>query len=143
MGGLIGGAEVILIPEREAALEEVAETISEAYIRGKAFAIVVAAEGAKLKAQDVARYLREKEIGYEVRVTILGHVQRGGTASAFDRILATRLGAAAIDLLHRGESGKLVGLIGNEIKATDLEEVGHKRKPLDINLYELAKILAK
>ncbi len=143
MGGLTGGAEVILIPEREATLEEVAETISEAYIRGKSFAIVVAAEGAKLKVQEVARYLEEREIGYEVRVTILGHVQRGGTASAFDRILAARLGAAAIDLLHRGESGKLVGLIGNETRATDLEEAACKTKTLDLDLYELAKILAK
>lgn len=143
MGGIITGAEVILIPEVEATLEEVASTISDAYIRGKSFAIVMMAEGAKLQVQEVAHYLEERQVGYEVRVTILGHVQRGGTASALDRLLATRLGAAAVEALFAGESGAMVAFQGGEVRKLGLEEALSREYPLDLGLYELAKVLAK
>lgn len=143
MSGIAAGAEVILIPEVETTLEEVAQTIADAYVRGKSFAVIIIAEGAKLKIGEVARYLEEKDVGYEVRVTMLGHVQRGGTASAFDRILATRLGAAAVEALASGESGKMVCWQRGEIARVALEEGLSQMPPLDLSLYELAKTLAK
>jgi len=141
-GGLAAGAELILIPEQELGLEEIAQDVERAYVRGKAFVIIIVAEGAKLKAQEVADYLEAQNIGYEVRISILGHIQRGGCASAFDRILATRLGTAAARLLHQGEHGKLVGLVGNQVRATDLEEATSRPKPLDMEVYALARAMA-
>ena len=81
--------------------------------------------------------------GFGLRVTTLGHVVRGGVPSAFDRVLATRLGAAAIDQLARGESGVLVGLVRNEIVATPLVEIAGRTKPIDRDLLELARVLAQ
>lgn len=141
-GGLAGGAELILIPEQELALEEMAQDVERAYVRGKSYVIIIVAEGAKLKVQEMADYLQAQETGYEVRITILGHIQRGGCASAFDRILATRLGAAAVRLLNQGEYGKLVGLVGNQIRATALEEAAYQPKPLDMEVYALARAMA-
>jgi len=82
-------------------------------------------------------------LGFELRVTILGHVQRGGAPGAFDRLLATRLGAAATEHLARGEHGVLVGLLKGEMAATPLAEVVANKKPLDLRLLELARVLAK
>jgi 6-phosphofructokinase 1 len=142
MAGIASGAEVILVPEVETTLEEITETVGDAYIRGKVFAIVMIAEGAKLKVQQVAQYLKDRQVGYEVRVTILGHVQRGGTASAFDRLLATQLGAEAVEILAAGETGTMACLQGGRIGRFDLEEALSQEFPLDLGLYELAKVLA-
>jgi 6-phosphofructokinase 1 len=145
MGGIAGGAEMILIPEFETTLEEVAQGLLDAYVRGKAHCIVVVAEGYKPGTQAVADYLceRQEELGFGVRVTVLGHVQRGGSPMAFDRILATRLGAAAIRELHEGNHGHIVGLIGNEVIRTPLEDVLTRHKELDLSLCKLSKIMAK
>jgi 6-phosphofructokinase 1 len=145
MSGIAGGAEAIIIPEAEADPEILASQLLEAYKRGKPHAIVVVAEGARYNGEGLARYFQEHRdrLGFEVRVTILGHVQRGGEPGAFDRILATTLGAAATDLLLSGKHGILVGLIKGEIAATPLAEVAAKKKGLDLNLLELAKVLAK
>ncbi len=145
MGGIAGGAEMVLIPELETTLEEVAQGLLDAYVRGKAHCIVVAAEGYKPGTQAVAAYLQERreELGFGVRVTVLGHIQRGGSPMAFDRILATRLGAAAVRELHQGNHGHIVGLIGNEIVLTPLEDVLTRRKELDLSLCELSKIMEK
>ncbi|MCK4241189.1 MAG: 6-phosphofructokinase, partial [Candidatus Atribacteria bacterium] len=91
---------------------------------------------------EVSKYLEDK-IGYETRITILGYLQRGGSPSAFDRLLASRLGAKAVELLFKGETGKMVGLIGNKIEATDLEVVLSQQKTIDQDLYDLALVLAK
>ena len=103
------------------------------------------AEGPRYNGEGLARYFQEnrERLGFEARVTILGHVQRGSESGAFDRILATRLGAAATDLLVSGRHGILVGLIKGEIAATPLAEVAAKKKGLDLNLLELAKVLAE
>ncbi len=144
MSGLAGGAEVIVVPEVETEPEEVARQLREAYDRGKQHAIAVVAEGAKYDADAIAHYFREhgERLGFELRVTTLGHVQRGGTPGAFDRLLATRFGAAAVDSLVRGETGVLVVLQAGQIRTIPLEEVLVGRKPFDVRLYELARVLA-
>jgi 6-phosphofructokinase 1 len=143
MSGIAGGAEMVVIPEVEIEPEEVVQTIWRAYESGKAHAIIVVAEGAKYNAAKLAAYCEEHEerLGFKVRTTQLGHVQRGGNPGAFDRILATRLGAAAIDQMEKGEYGVLMGWVKNQATPTPLEEVVSKKKPLDMKLYELAKVL--
>jgi 6-phosphofructokinase 1 len=142
---LAGGAEMACIPEVEFELIDVERIIGEAYVKGKSHCIIVVAEGAKYNATAIAEYLRSRkeEAGFSVRVTILGHIQRGGSPSAFDRILATRLGAAAVQRLVDGERGKMVGLIGNDVVATPLSEVIAVCKGVDTSLYRLAEVLAR
>ena len=103
------------------------------------------AEGARNNADAIARYFAQPghEHGYDLRVTKLGHVQRGGAPGVFDRLLATRLGAAATEQLSRGEHGVLMGLCKDEVMATPLAEVVANRKPLDLRLLELARVLAQ
>ncbi|MGA9352001.1 MAG: 6-phosphofructokinase [Anaerolineae bacterium] len=145
VAGIAGGAEVIVIPEVETDPEAVAAELRAAYDRGKPHALVVVAEGARYNAEGLARYFQKHHdrLGFELRVTILGHVQRGGAPGAFDRLLATRLGAAATEHLARGEHGMLVGLLKGEMAATPLSEVVANKKPLDLRLLELARVLAK
>lgn len=145
MSGIAGGAEAVIIPEVETDPEVVATEIRVAYERGKPHALIVVAEGARYNATELAHYFQEhrERLGFELRVTTLGHVQRGGAPGAFDRLLATRLGAAAIDHLARGEHGLLVGLLKSEIAATPLAEVVANKKPLDLRLLKLARVLAK
>jgi 6-phosphofructokinase 1 len=121
------------------------ETIEDSYIRGKAHCIIVVAEGWKPGTDEVAQKLRERKeaLGFSVRVTRLGHVQRGGSPMAFDRILATRMGAAAVRELASGNSGIMVGWIENEAKPTPLEEAIAYQKEVDPELYELAQIMDK
>jgi 6-phosphofructokinase 1 len=144
MAGIAGGAEVVVIPEVPVEPEEVARGIRLAYDRGKAHAIVVVAEGAQWHAQALVQYFKEheKELGFDLRATILGHVQRGGNPLAFDRSLASRLGAGAADLLARGEKGMLVGLLRGRVAATPLEDVAGRLRPIDTELYVLANSLA-
>lgn len=145
MTGIAGGAEWVVIPEYESDPEEIADTIELAYTRGKAHAIVVVAEGASYDAQRLADYFRihEERLGFDLRVTILGHIQRGGNPGAADRILATQLGAAAVECMALGKYGVMVGTIKGEICTTPLEEVANRKKVLDLKLFELAKILEK
>ncbi len=144
MAALAGGAEAVVIPERETNPDTLAEELRNAYRRGKPHALVVVAEGAKYNAEGLMTYFKENRarLGFDLRVTTLGHVQRGGTPTAFDRLLGTRLGAAAVDCLARGEFGVLVGVHNDEISTTPLAEVVCKRKPLDPRLLELERILA-
>jgi 6-phosphofructokinase 1 len=145
MTGIAGGAEAISIPEVETDPEAIAQEIRKAYERGKPHALVVAAEGARYNAQGLADYFKDQRerLGFELRVTILGHVQRGGSPTFFDRMLATRLGAAAAELAAQAEHGVLVGLVKSEIRTTPLAEVVVRKKPLDPKLLELARVLAK
>lgn len=137
MAGITGGAEAIVIPEVETNPEEVAAKLRAAYERGKAHALVVVAEGARYEARAIEQHFAEYRgrIGFELRVTTLGHVQRGGTPSFFDRMLATRLGA--------GEHGVMVATMGTDIVATPLAEVVANKKALDVRLMELADVLVK
>ncbi len=143
MAGIAGGAEAVVIPEVPISPESVAEAIRDAYSRGKPHAIVVVAEGAEYNAQRLAEYFQREHLGYELRVTVLGHVQRGGAPGAFDRLLGTRLGVGAVEALARGEHGVLVGQIKGEVVTTPLSEVVGRKKPIDPKLFELAKVLAQ
>jgi len=142
--GVAGGAECVLLPEADTPPETAALELREAYERGKSHAIAVVAEGARFNAAALAKHFEEHRarIGFELRVVKLGHIQRGGTPGAFDRILGTRMGAAAVEHLRQGQFGLLMGLNRGEITATPLSEVVGKKKPLDPRLLELAGILA-
>lgn len=143
MAALAGGAETVVIPEVDTDPEETACILMQAYEKGKSHAIVVVAEGAKYNAVKLAEYFKKHEdrIGFALRVTVLGHVQRGGTPSASDRILASRLGAGATDCIEAGEFGVLVGWLDNKLHTTPLEEVVGKTKAIDMTLFELASKL--
>jgi 6-phosphofructokinase 1 len=141
MGGIAGGVEVVLIPEISYNLREISLKLKEGYQRGKTHCIIIIAEGVG-KTYEVSKFLEDK-IGFETRITILGYLQRGGSPSAFDRLLASRLGAAAVEHLLKGETSKMVGLMGNKIEATDLEVVLSEQKTISQDLYNLALMLAK
>jgi 6-phosphofructokinase 1 len=160
--GLAGGADAILVPERPFDIEQVVEHLRRRHARGPSFSIVVVAEGATTvegslqtrpdTGTDAFGHPRlggigvtlEREIehrtGYETRVTILGHVQRGGTPLAFDRVLATRFGVAAVDAVEGGRFGTMVGLRGTDIVETPLEDATRESKLLDPALYETAEV---
>lgn len=144
MAGIAGGAEAIVIPEIESSPESLAKELQQAYKRGKAHALVVVAEGAKYDAQAIVDYFKEnqQDIGFDLRATTLGHVQRGGTPGAFDRILATRLASLAVECIDRGELGVLCGLQKGDYTTTPLSIVTQNHKTLDRELFSLAQILA-
>lgn len=143
--GVAGGAECVLLPETDTTPEHVAFELRSAYDRGKSHAIAVVAEGARYNASNLAKYFDEhkERLGFELRVVKLGHVQRGGTPGAFDRILGTRMGAAATESLERGEFGVLHGLNKGQITTTPLAQIIGKKKPLDPQLLQLAGVLAR
>jgi 6-phosphofructokinase 1 len=145
MAGLAGGAEVISTPENEVTPQEIAERLRAAYQRGKTHAIVVVAEGAKNGTEAILAHFKENQemIGFELRATTLGHVVRGAPPTAADRILATRLGVAAVDALGQGARGVLVGIQKGELTHTPHAEVAGRTKSIDFALMELAKVLAK
>ncbi len=140
MAGLATGAEAVIIPELPVDYESIADRILEQRKRGKINSIIVVAEGAS-NAYSVARHL-EHRIGYETRITILGHVQRGGTPTVFDRLLGLRMGARAVDALLEGKAGIMICLKEGKITEVPLMEALKREKKVDPNLYELAKILS-
>jgi 6-phosphofructokinase 1 len=142
---IAGGAEAVALPEVEADPEELARTLRSAYERGKHHAIVVVAEGATYNAEKLSKYFREhrERLGFELRDVKLGHVQRGGTPGAFDRLLGTRLAAAATEYIAQNRFGVLAGLLRGEVAATPLYEIVGRRKALDPCLLQLAGVLAK
>ncbi len=145
MAGIAGGAEAVIIPEVETDPEALAKELRAAYERGKPHAIVVVAEGARYNSEGLLRYFREngERLGFELRATTLGHLQRGGVPTAFDRLLATRMGTTATECLSRGEHGVLVGLLKGEIATTPLDVVASNKRPLDLRLLEWARVLAR
>lgn len=145
MSAIAGGAEAVVIPEVESDPEAIATELRDSYRRGKSHAIIVVAEGAKYNAEGLLQYFKvhRERLGFELRATTLGHVQRGGAPGAYDRLLATRLGAAAVQRLAAGEHGILMGLLHGEIQATPLAEVAATKKCLDLSLLKLADALAK
>jgi 6-phosphofructokinase 1 len=144
ISGIAGGAECVVLPEVTIEPEQVACDLREAYERGKSHAIVVVAEGARLNADALTCYFKQhhERLGFELRAVKLGHVQRGGTPGAFDRLLATRMGVAAADCVARSEVGVLVGLINGQVRTTPLTDVVGKRKLLDPQLIAMARVLA-
>src|SRR6202012_5995478 len=145
MAGLAGGAEVISTPEFEVSASEIAQRLRAAYERGKTHAIVVIAEGVKENTTKILSYFDadKQRTGFELRTTTLGHVVRGAPPSAFDRILATRLGVNAVKALAKGFTGVVVGWQKNEVTLTPLPDIVGRIKPVDTELLELARILAK
>ncbi len=145
MAGIAGGAEAIVLPEEPTDPEQLAGEIRRSYARGKSHAIVVVAEGARYNAEACLHYFREhaQRLGFEVRITRLGHIQRGGAPCGFDRLIATRLGAAASEQLHAGRSGMLLGYLNGEVAATDLAVAVGSAKSFDRHLYQLAQMLAE
>jgi len=143
MTAIAGGAETYVIPEVKTDPEKVAQILQEAYERGKSHAIVVVAEGADYNAMKLEQYFtqHQERIGFALRSTILGHVQRGGTPTVADRILASRFGAGAIECIKKKNFGVLVGLINATVKTTSLSDVVGKVKELDQSLFKLAKAI--
>jgi 6-phosphofructokinase 1 len=144
VAGITGGAEAIVIPEAEMTPEQVAQAVRGAWDRGKSHAIVVVAEGAHNDADALAQYFREHaaRLGFDLRITRLGHVQRGGSPCAFDRLIATQLGAAAIEHAAAGRHGLLLGMVDGRVAANPLACVMAGRRPLDPALLALAATLA-
>ena len=144
MAGIAGGAEVIALPEVEITPAQIAERLREAYRRGKTHALAVIAEGAKCGVHELMAYYgaHRKSIGFDLRVTRLGHVVRGGIPSAADRVLATRLGAAAVATLASGARGVLVGIVKGDVITTPLAEITGRTRPADASMLELARVMA-
>ena len=141
--GIVCGAELVLIPEYKTPPEEVANAIEDAYRRGKSHAIIVVAEGYEPHALELAAKIDAMDIGFSTRVTILGHIQRGGKPSAFDRMLATRFGVTAVEFLIAGKTNVMTALQGTEIAAVPIDEVITHTKTLSAKFIEMTKILAK
>ncbi len=142
--GIAGGAEAIVIPEVATDPETLAMELLTCHERGKHHAIVVVSEGAAFNAQMLARHFHDHHarLGFDLRVTQLGHVQRGGNPGVFDRMLATRLGAAAVDRLWAGEHGVMMGLLNGTTVSSPLSQVTSEKRVLDAELLALAKVLA-
>lgn len=140
MSSIITGSEAAIIPEVPVDYDKLAERLLEERKRGKINSIIVVAEGAA-SAYTVSRHLEHK-IGYETRITILGHIQRGGSPSAFDRILATRMGLHAVKSVLEGQFGVMIGLQANEMVRVPYETVLKKNKTINMDLYEISYLLS-
>jgi len=159
--GLAGGADVVLVPEHPIIVEDVCNIIKRRREAGKYFSIIVVAEGATIKGEDVVvaskkkdafghvqlggigqrlAELIEKQTGFETRVTVLGHIQRGGTPTAYDRVLATRYGVAAMECVKQEMFGKMVALQGKDINVIPLSTMTKDIKKVDESIYNLTKV---
>ncbi|MEK7375646.1 MAG: 6-phosphofructokinase [Candidatus Margulisiibacteriota bacterium] len=138
--GLVSGAEIVLIPEVKFSINSVINEIEKGHNRGKSSSIIVKAEGAGEEAK-IAAEIRKKT-GLEVRISVLGHVQRGGAPSAFSRMLACKFGSHAVHLLMAGRYNRMVAVNGNNITSFPIDEVLKSKKTIDLESYRLAKVLA-
>ena len=138
--GLAGGAETVIVPEVDFKVEDVCNKLKTTQKRGKRHSIIVLAEGVG-NAQDLGKEVI-KETGADLRVTVLGHVQRGGSPTAFDRILASRMGVRAVELLLDGKAARVVGIRDNKIIDMDIHEALSMTKEFDKDTYEMVKILS-
>ncbi|WP_409345716.1 6-phosphofructokinase [Paenibacillus sp. MBLB4367] len=139
--GLASGAEAIMVPEVPFSIDEVAARMKANFDAGKRHSIIVVAEGVG-KGEEISKQIQERN-GIEPRVTVLGHIQRGGTPTHNDRILASSLGDFAVRRLIAGDSGKACGKVNGELVATDIDTVVHTKKPFNTDLYELALRLSQ
>lgn len=138
--GLAGGAESILIPEAELDLDDIVSRLRQGQKRGKKHSIIIVAEGVA-SGNKIGEIIREKT-GLETRVTVLGHIQRGGSPSAYDRLLGSQMGAEAVDYLIEGKAGVMVGIQNNQMVAVPFEEALRQVHRLPLQLYELARSLS-
>lgn len=141
--GIVTGAELVLIPESNIPPEQVAASIEEAYRRGKTHAIIVVAEGYKPHTSELGAMIDAMDIGFTTRVTILGHIQRGGKPTAFDRLLATRFGVKSVEFLLAGLSNVMAGLNGSEITPIPIDEVLANPKRVSEEFVHMAGMLAR
>ncbi|OGX25919.1 MAG: hypothetical protein A2787_08330 [Omnitrophica WOR_2 bacterium RIFCSPHIGHO2_01_FULL_48_9] len=156
--GIAGGADIILVPEFPINIQEVCDSLKRRHQRGKSFSIIIVSEGAKIigyldKRTEVERRrfgnvsemvakAIEENTGYETRVSVLGHIQRGGTPTAYDRLIGTQFGVKAVELVKEGKFGKMVSLRDNKLHYVDIEEAVKKRKTIDMDLYEMSKVFS-
>lgn len=138
--GLAGGAESILIPEIPVSIEQVCAKLKSGHERGKLHSIIIVAEGVG-SAIEIAKKITD-QTGFETRVTILGHIQRGGTPTAFDRTISSRMGARAVELLMAGQTNIMIGIIHGEIVASDIDYALKQEKTINKEMYDVANILA-
>jgi 6-phosphofructokinase 1 len=145
MAGLAGGAEAILVPEIETSAEAVLSELAEGYKSGKTNAIIVVAEGSRLTTEQLLAFcsLNQESLGFDIRATTLGHVQRGGIPTAYDRVLASVLGAAAAERLLTGDAGVVVGRVESKVTFTPHVDVVGRTKGISADMYELARRLAR
>ncbi|MCB9757300.1 MAG: 6-phosphofructokinase [Candidatus Omnitrophica bacterium] len=155
--GIAGGADEILIPEIPTDLRKVCEDLKARHSRGRNFSIIVVSEGASVVGYnkdmapvgerrrfgyvgEVVAKVIEESTGFETRVSVLGHIQRGGTPTAYDRLVGTQFGVKAVELVTQGKFGQMVSLRDNKLQSVDIARAVKKRKMIDMELYELAKV---
>ena len=143
MAGVLCGAELVVAPELEVGLDEIGDVVADAHARGKPHCFVIVAEGASSSVDDIATHLEDHGVGFEARVTKLGHVQRGGSPSAFDRLLASRMGVHATQALLDGRSGVMTGLDGAELHLVPLDDVCGRTGEPSTKYVELTRLLAR
>jgi 6-phosphofructokinase 1 len=143
MSAVISGAEMVLLPEHEVELQKVADMIENSYVKGKNHAIILVAEGSAVSAAELAEELEEMDVGFSTRVTILGHIQRGGKPTAFDRLLATRFGVRAVEALLNGDTDVMVGLKGKGIDLIPLDAVTTKINSPDMAYYDMLTVVTR
>lgn len=143
VAAIAGGAEAIVVPEVDTPVEAIAQQLQASRQRGKSHAIVVVAEGARIGVDELSQYFKDhrQRLGLDLRVTRLGHVQRGGAPGVYDRMLATRFGAAAIEFFEAGKKSVLIGLRNGAVAATPLGDVAGRTSGLDLQLLSLATAL--
>jgi 6-phosphofructokinase 1 len=143
LAGLTCGAEMVLIPEVDTTVDDVIRSIESAYLRGKTHAIILVAEGYSVQINALAEKIEAANVGFTTRVTILGHIQRGGKPSAYDRWLATRFGVKAVEFLLEGQTNVMTALDGREIVALPIMDVVSKKRTINPEYYEMALMLAQ
>lgn len=141
--GIASGAEAVLIPETETYIDSLIHTLEEGWKRNKTSAIIIVAEGDEYGgAYDVARAVKEKFSNWETKVTVLGHIQRGGSPSAFDRVIASRMGNKAVEALLNGESNKMVGMLHSDLVLIPFEKATKHHNTINKHLLELVDVLS-
>ena len=141
--GIASGAEAVLIPETVTYIDRLIETLQNGYLQHKSSAIIIVAEGDdEGGAYEVAEKVGKKFSKYETKVTILGHIQRGGSPSAFDRVMASRMGNKAVEALLNGETKKMVGLQQGQLTLTPFDQAIKHHKAINPHLLELVEVLA-
>lgn len=143
VAGVVCGAEIVLIPEVESRVTDVLEAVRDANRRGKTNAIVIVAEGARIRIGELLKAIEDADVGFTARASRLGHIQRGGAPTAFDRMLAARLGTKAVQALVEGESDAMAGLNGRSIETVPLSSVVDRRRDLSAEYFEMVKTLAR
>jgi 6-phosphofructokinase 1 len=141
-GGIGAGAQDILIPEEALDLEKLYASLNRGYDAGKSSSIIVVSEGEEGGVYEIAKHVRARYPHYDIRVTVLGHIQRGGSPSCFDRVLASRLGVAAVESLMAGKQGVMVGIHHNQVCFTPFAEAIKQHNAIDAELIRVSDILA-